>query len=817
MSGALDSLRRDVRSAVRMLAACPGWTAAAILCLAIAAGANAAAFTIVNGLLLRALPFDHPEQLVMVALRDARETSTRPFSLREYRDLAAQSRGTGALLARTFFPLSLAADDGARMAEAELVSGNYFETLRVTPFAGRFFDEGADRDGAAPLAVLSHRLWQQRFAANADIVGRLVRVNGQPVLVAGVAPPRFVGATQLVAADLWLPAAMYGRLAGSAAASAVPAFGVVGRLATGVTIEQAGARLTSDVSATAEARGAHGPPPTVTVARAAGFGVPPAVAGAVVTFSGIVYVLMGLLMAVACANVAALVLARGAGRSREMAVRLSLGASRGRLARQLITESVVLALAGCAAGTPIAIWLTQALVARLATPFQYVSYAFDVHPDARVFACSALATAAATVLCGIAPLRLAWHVDVIEVIKQSPANGRARASVRTLHAMVALQFAVSTTLLVAAGVVIRAYVSAEATRPAFDAAGLIALTLDANQLRLDRSAGTRLYQSVMERLSALPGVTAIGLTRELPLESGRPTTVSADRDARSPPSAEHVAAAAMLVSSRFFQTLGLPLRQGRAFEDDAPARPRVAIVNEAMARRLWPDASPLGRTFRSNLSDADPIEVIGVVSNVTQGSPDRRIQPAFYQLFPLEYSATLTVVMRAQGDPGRLFAGVRRTVQAVNEELSIVDLRTIDQAIDDRAAQRRMPAAVLAIVGVLGLVLSAVGLYGVVAFSVRTRARELGIRLALGARPAHVRRLVLRQGLTIVTIGLAAGGAGAAAVTQVLRRTMFGVGSIDPAIAVLVCAVLTATGCAALYCPARWASRLEPARTLRSE
>jgi ABC-type antimicrobial peptide transport system permease subunit len=290
------------------------------------------------------------------------------------------------------------------MAQAELVSGNYFETLHVTPFVGRFFDAAADREGGPLLAVLSHRLWQLRFGANPAIVGESVRINGRPVTIAGIAPPGFVGAMQLVAADLWLPAALYPDLAGSPSASTVPMFGVMGRLGANVTADEASAQLSS-IAATLPGATDAKTPPAVIVTPAAGFGVPISVQGVVLTLSGFIYVTMALLMGVACANVAALVLARGADRTREIAVRLSLGASRMHIARQLLTESVVLSLAGCTAGTLIALWLTQALVARLTTPFQYVTYAIDVHPDARVFAYSAIATALTAVLCGIAPVR----------------------------------------------------------------------------------------------------------------------------------------------------------------------------------------------------------------------------------------------------------------------------------------------------------------------------------------------------------------------------------------------------------------------------
>ncbi len=557
--------------------------------------------------------------------------------------------------------------------------------------------------------------------------------------------------------------------------------------------------------------------PAVVLTPAAGFGVPVSVEGVILTFSVFVYAMMALLMAVACANVAALVLARGVGRSREIAVRLSLGASRIQIARQLLVESLVLALVGCAAGTVVALWLTQALVAGLTTPFQYVSYAIDVHPDARVFAYSALATAAAAVLCGIAPIRFAGRVDVIDVIKQSAAKGRSLQSMRTLNAVVVVQFAVSTTLLVAAGALVRTYITAQSTRPAFDTSGLVASTLDVDQLQLDRAAGIRLYQTVVERLSALPGVTEASLTRDLPFRPGRTVTILPDSSVTARPSGERVSANAQVVSSRFFRTLGLTIRQGRSFESDEPARPRTAVINEAMERRLWPDTSSIGQTFRVNEPDAEPIEVIGVVSNTAEGSLDQPPQPAFYQAFPHEYAARMTVVMRVQGDPSHFFADVRRTIREMHQDLAIVDLRTIDEVLGSLGEQRRIPATAFGLVGLLGLLLSAVGLYGVVAYGVRERARELGIRLALGARPADVRRLVLRQGFTIVGIGLGIGAVATVALAQVLRRTMFGVGTADPTTLAAVCGVLMAAGFAALYLPARWASRLEPAQTLRSE
>jgi predicted permease len=618
----------------------------------------------------------------------------------------------------------------------------------------------------------------------------------------------------LIAADLWLPAAAYRDLAGSAEVETTPAFGVMGRLAPGGTAQLAETRLTAIVSTLPRFR-ADRAAPAVQVIPATGFGVPIAIKGTVLSLSVFIYLLMALLMAVACANVAALVLARGVGRTREIAVRISLGASRVQIGRQLLTESGVLAAAGCAAGSLAAFWLTQTLVARLTTPFEYVSFAFDVRPDLRVFAYSALGTALATVLCGIAPIRHAARVDVLDALKDSAVKGRTRESTRTLNAMVALQFALSTVLLVAAGTLVRAYISAHANGPAIDTAGLISISLDADQIRLDRTAGIRMYEEVVDRLASVPGITNVALIRDPPFRPRRPVSVFAAADRRAGPASERVIADSTVVSGEYFRTVGLAVGQGRTFLDREPAHPSVAVIDTELARRLWGDESAVGRRFRIELVDSESIEVIGVVA-ATDTSPTGA-RPTFYRPFPQEYGARMTAFVRARGDTDSIFARIRQTIRDVNQDLSIVDLQTVDHALGTLASQRRIPATVFAVVGLLALLLSAVGLYGVMAYSVRERARELGIRLALGARPGSVRRLVLRQGLVLVGTGLTLGGGAAVLFSKILRWTLFGVGATDPLMLFGVGMVLALPALAALYFPARWASAVEPAQILRRD
>ncbi len=735
----------------------------------------------------------------------------RPFALGEYRCLATESRDVVELLARTAFPLSLAVGTDARMAQAEIVSGNYFHALRVTPHLGRLFGEQDDRAGAATAIVLGHRFWQTRFGGEPSVVGRDVRINGRQAVVVGIAPPRFVGAMQLVNTDLWLPAAAYADLAGSREVEPVPAFGVMGRLGAGVTPAQAEGRL-AEIAAAVWASANQTDAPAAMVRPATGFGVPIAAQGPVLTLSAAVYVMMALLMAVACANVAALVLARGAGRTGEIAVRLSLGASRAHIARQLVTESVLLAGAGGVVGSIVAGWLTQALAAQLSTPFEYVTYAIDVRPDGRVLAYSAAAAAIAATLCGVAPIRHAWRVDVLDVLNRSASRSRSARSRRTLHTTVALQFAVSTTLLVAAGGLIRTYLDAASPRAGFNPAGLIAASLDADQIQLDRAAGIRLYDAIVNRLAAIPGVTRLALTRDLPTGRGREVTISpdgsADRSGRS-------AAAVTIVSAGYFETLGARLLQGRTF-GDSDGRRDVAVVDETMARRVWPGEPPVGRTFQVD-GEAGAIEVIGVVPDLGGAPADRAVAPAFYRPFPHAYSSRMTIVARVDGDAAAVMRALRAAVHDVNRDLSILDLRTMDERLGVIASQRRIPAAALSAVGLLGLVLSTVGLYGVMAYGVRDRSREIGIRLALGARPADVRRLVLRQGFVVVGVGVALGAAGTALAITVIRSTLFGIRPPDPLTLVTVAGVLLTTALAALYLPARSASRVPPADTLRVE
>jgi predicted permease len=805
----VGSLARDVRFALRLLAARPGWTLASVLCLAIATAANTSAFSIVNALILRPLPFEEPDRLVMVALQDADRGGPRPFSLAEYRELAPRAQGFVALVARTFLPVGLSLGDAAQMVEAEFVSGNYFDALKVMPAAGRFFRPEVDRPDAPAEAVISHSLWLRRFGGDPSSVGRIARVNGRPVAIVGVAPIGFVGATRLVAADIWIPAARYALTAGSEDAARVPIFGAMGRLAPRVTGEEARSRLDAAAAAVWPASGAKRPPATI-VHPATGFGVPPALRQTVGGGSALIFGLMALLMAVAAANVAALVLARTSGRRLEIGMRLALGARRSRIAAQMLAESALIAIAGAAAGWVLASWVTRVVAATSGTPFDYVVYAVDISPDVRTFVYTAAAALVTTVVVALAPVWHAGRIDLIEVLRKSASGGRATGGSRTLGALVVAQIAASTALLVGCGVLVRAYADAQNIGGGFDTRHLVVGSIDMAQAGATIDHGRRLFDELTTRVAAVPGVSAVGLARSMPVGRSKPTVRISPIDTPSQPST----VGWDVVTAECFRALAVSVVQGRGFAAREPVRPLVAVVNEAMARRLRPEGPPLGARFRIDNPASETLEVIGVVRDAATAGEEP--QPVFYRPFSQMYLPQMTVIVRT-ADDGVPVDAVRRAIQASSADLVVQGLRTLDEQIDVAVAPRRRSAAAVAILSLVGLVLSCLGLYGVVSYGVGQRAREFGIRLALGARAADVRWMVLRQGFRMTAAGVLGGLALSVLVTRVLKTFLPGVAGSEPLLVFAVSLVLAGASLAALYVPARGATRVDPASTLRGE
>jgi predicted permease len=521
---------------------------------------------------------------------------------------------------------------------------------------------------------------------------------------------------------------------------------------------------------------------------------------------------MALLMAVAAANVAALVLARTSGRRLEIGMRLALGARRSRIAAQMLTESALVAATGAAAGWILASWVTRVVAATSGTPFDYVVHAVDISPDVRTFAYTVAAALATTVLVALAPVWHAGRIDLIEVLRTSASGGRTTGASRTLGALVVAQIAASTALLVGCGVLVRAYADAQniGAGTAVATRDLLVGSIDMAHSGATIEDGRRLFDDVTTRVAAVPGVSAVSLARSMPAGRSKPAVRISPLDTQASP----ITAGWDVVSAEFFRVLDVPVVQGRGFAAREPVRPLVAVVNETMARRLRPDGSPLGARFRVDNASAETLEVIGVVRDAvtTTDGP----QPVFYQPFSQKYVPQMTLIVRRTHDEVPVDA-VRRAIRESSADLAVQGLRTLDEQLDIAVAPRRRSAAALAILSLVGLVLSCLGLYGVVSYAVSRRAREFGIRLALGARAADVRWMVLRQGFRMTAAGLVFGLALSILVTRVLGTFLPGVGGTEPVLVLAVSLLLAGASAAALYLPARGATKVDPASTLRSE
>jgi predicted permease len=810
----MTSLLVEIRQGCRALWAQPTWTIAALFCLAIGMGANTTAFNLINGFLLRPLPFDKPNQIVMIAISRDNDRQAGPVSLAQFRDMTPASDLFQQLAVRTFFPVGLASEGPARMAQAEFVSRDYFELLRLRPIAGRFFTSESDRPSAAAEAVLSEKLWRTRFNRDFSVIGKTVRVNGRPFIVSGVAPAGFVGAMRIVSADVWLPASAYSSIASPelpAEAETRREFGLIGRLKSDASLTQTRDQLAILLGNISQARGGTGSAPTVLMEPATGFGVPPGLRHIVIGASALLFGLMGLLIAVAIANVAGLMLARATGRQKEIAIRLALGASPSRIVRQMLTESLILACLGACLGTLLAAAMPSLLDFLHGNLPEHLSFGVDIRPDWRTGAYSAISAIGVAILFGLAPARQAAATSSNLALRESAGNSRTRATSRTLNVFVAGQVAVSTVLLTIAILLGRTYLNTQAVDPGIDIRNTLAVSVDWNQTSSERAKGRAFLEQLLSRASSMPGVEHAALTRQPPLSpGGANVTVGAD------PSTSFTAGTTV-VTSGYFDTVRLPLIAGRNFESlDSGSQP-VAIVNETMARQLAPTGSPLGRMFAIGNRSGRRLEVIGVAKDAKYASLSEAPRAMFYEPFSQTWSAQMTLLVRVHTDPRGLIEPIRREIQPQNPDLAAITIRTLEDQFQESTMPSRQRALLLAGMCAIGLILSSFGLFGVMSYGVRQRVRELGVRVAIGARPADIAILILRHALQLVGTGFVIGLILAFGATRIISSALFGVSAHDPVTLCIVVLLLTTVAVLAAYAPARWAMRVDPMLAIRAE
>jgi putative ABC transport system permease protein len=805
---------QDLRYSTRMLAKAPGFTLIVVMILALGIGANTVIFSSVYAVLLRPLPFYQPEQLALVKESLPQlgwnMMSATPAEFLDYRDGNRVFSETAA-----FTPtwMNLTGSGEPQRVQIARVSANLFQLLGVQPRQGRVFMPEEDQVGRANVVIISHDFWQRYFGADAASVGQVVRLNDRPFIVVGVMPPHFQFPYKGVAFEeppaMWVPLALTEEEKQIRGTDYM--YGVIGRLRPGITREQAQADIMTvaahfqrdypnvyrDVQLTATVVGLQQD-------------VVENVRSPLLLLLGAV----GMVLLIACANIANLLLARAVTRQKEMAIRCALGAGNWRILRQLLTESMLLALLGGGCGLALAIWAMEA-VARFAP--SDVPRLQELGPEPAVLAFTLAISLGASLLFGVAPAMQSIRLDLNSILKNAgERSGQGGRGQRLRSSLVVFETASALVLLVGAGLLINSFVRVLRVPPGFNPEGVI-IAQTALPARYQTAEQRKtLQRQTLERLAALPGVQAAGVTTNLPLIGDRGIGFLIEGD----PATNVYTAYNAWVSNNYFRALGISLRSGRSFNDgDRENTPAVVVINETMQRRFWPREDALGKRLRWGGWNDGWLTIVGVVSDVKVSSLEAETNPAIYMpIFQIPRARDNVIyVIRSSADAANLAAAVRREIEAVDPELPVYDLRTMNQVIAASVSQRHFLMLLVEIFAGAALVLAGFGLYGVMSYTVTQRIPEIGLRIALGARPADILRLVTGQGLRLVLLGMAIGLVVSLVFAQFLQKLLFGMSARDPLTFAAITVLLICVGLLACWIPARRAMRADPMAALKSE
>jgi len=834
----LEELLQDLRIGVRMLRKNAGFTLVVAATLALGIGANTAIFGLVDALLLRPLPIvKAPGQLVLLVRGDGRGPT---LSYPDFRVLRERNEVLSDLALYTQAPISFGNNVRSEVVLGAMVSGNYFEVLGIKPSFGRAFLPEEDRtSGTHPVVVLNHSFWQSRFNSDRTLVGQTIVLNNRRFTVIGIAPAGFDGESPPMKVSLWIPVMMTSTMRwepGEARQDPLSNrqnenFGAIGRLKQDVSIVQAQAALETinrqlelSIPPPPEQRINPNDDRSLRLISPQGIMIGP-IREMAVTSSRLAGATVLTVLLIACANVANLLMVRALRRRKEVAVRLALGATRGRLIRQLLTESVLLALVGAIAGLFLAYWINQLLMA-FKPPFPPpFTFALDLSFDIRTFAFTFLLAIATGVIFGLVPALQASRPDVLPALKdESNAEGPRVRWLNLRNALVVTQVALSLALLISTGLFLRTLRYAQQIDLGFKPDQVLQVSFNLRLQGYNEAKGREFYRQIVERLESLPGVQTASVTNLLPLGFIWLSTPVVPEDREVAPN-ERVFAGIVSVGSQYFETIGTPLLRGRGFTvQDTIKSPQVAIVSEKLARRLWPEikepGEALGKRLRVGRSDLVSCEVIGVAKdsrNNIFNRIDREPEPTIYRPFAQNYSALASLIVRTDGDPRGLFLAVRREVAALDENLPPQNLQPLSETVSLASWSARTGAVVLGVFGLLGLVLAAIGIYGVMSYSVSRRTREIGLRMALGAETRDVIKLILKQGMGLTLIGTIIGLMLAVAVTRLLTSLLYGVTATDPATFAGVVLFVIGVAVLACYLPARRATKVDPMMALRCE
>ncbi|HEV8700407.1 MAG TPA: ABC transporter permease [Candidatus Polarisedimenticolia bacterium] len=811
----MDTLLQDLRYGLRMLRSRPAFTVVALLALALGIGANTAMFSVVDAVLLRPLPYRDPGRLVMIwheyAQMNLPKASLSVPSYLEYRD---HVQGFESVAAAANWSANLTGAGDPERVQGARVTGNFLATLGVPPMLGRDFLKEEDAPGGERVVILSHGLWQRRFGGDAGILGKTLELNGETHTVVGVMPPHFV---------FFQPADLYKPIAFTVEQTAPGNHGNefligVARLKPGVTLQQAGSEMDGIGSRLRKEFYVEGWSPRL-------FPLLDEMTGEVRPSLLVLLAAVGCVLLIACSNVANLLLARATARQREMAIRSALGAGRLRVVRQLLTESVVLGAAGGALGLLVAFLGLKVLVA--AAPdaaVQMVLGGRTIGLDATALVFTLVVSILTGMVFGLAPALQTARLDFNSMLKEGGrGEGLGRRGHRLLGVFVVSQVAVALVLLVGAGLLIRSFVRLRAVDPGFRPDHVLTMRLTLPQSRYAEDGQVAaFFDELLRRASALPGVVSAATISNLPMGGDNASAsfaiegLQVQEGQPSPHGDSHV------ISHDYFRALGIPLVTGRFFEPrDGPEATKVAVIDQVLADRYWPAGDAVGHRMRLYFegSDDKPVwrEIVGVVGHVKKYGLDGRVKEQYYIPSTQMPRRGMTLVLRTATHPASMVPAARGAVRDLDGGLPVFRVETMEQVLDSTLVTRRFAMLLLGIFASVALVLAAVGLYGVISYSVAQRTREIGIRMALGARSGDVVRMVVRHGMKLTAIGLVLGAGAALAVTRFLASLLFAVQPNDLSTFLTIAAILAAVAWWASFLPARRASRIDPMRALREE
>jgi predicted permease len=825
----------DVRYALRWLRGSPGFAAVAILSLGLGIGLNTAIFSVVDALLLRPLPVTQPERLVDVYTSlSATPGAAGGFSTHSVPDLDDYRAQNGVFDDMIGYSMMFAAvgRDRPRLTLGETVTGNYFDVLGVRAVLGRPLQMGDEAPGAPRVVALSERYWRRNYGGDRNAIGQILHIRAQPYTIVGVIEDRFTGMVPLLAAEIWTTIRYVDDIEPAGINEVVPSptgttrldrrgtrwLFVKGRLRAGTTVDQARANLDAIAARLRETHPQTNKETFLQVRAASETRLHPQADGLLTWMLTGTMIAVGLVLAIACANVAGMLLARASARHRELAIRLAIGASRWRIVRQLLTESAVLGAIGAALGVVLAAWVTR-FFTTIDLPLP-IPLSLDLRVDGRVLAFTAAVAIFTGLLAGLAPALRASRTSVVMDIKGAPEQarvGRIRWSVR--DALVVSQMAVTVVLLVTAALLVRSLLASRAADVGFPTAGLAIVSGDTSMVGYTPERSAEFWKEVERRVRALPGVERVATASRLPFSLNfNMTTVAVPGHVKGPEETGPAHSSA-IVSPEYFATLGVAVRRGREFaETDTPQSPRVAIVTESFARRYWRGGSAVGqRVFERNLNSGRGFDIVGVVADHKLQTVGEDVQPAIFFAASQRPDSYRVMMARTSGDDAALVRDMTRTLLELEPSLPIFEQQTMAGQLSGTLLPLRAGAFLVGVFSALGLLLAAIGLYGVIAFAVARRTREIGIRVAIGAQPRDVMRLILRQGLTIAGAGLLLGLLLAAGATRVVSSALYGVAAMDLVAWGGAAIVLLLTAALANALPAVRAMRIDPVRALRTE